>query len=215
MIRLHGYFRSSSSYRCRIAFNLKGVATEFRPVHLVRDGGEQKSERYRALNPQMLVPTVEAEGQVLTQSPAILEWIDETWPEPRLLPQDRNMRAAVRAFAAVIGCDIHPLQNLRVLQYLRSEYGQDEEGIRRWCQRWLGEGLSACEALLTRRDRQTPFCFGEAPGMADIYLVPQVFSANRFGVDLGAMPLIRAIHARCEALPAFEDAHPSRQPDAD
>lgn len=214
MIRLHGYFRSSSSYRCRIAFNLKQVEPEFQSVHLVRDGGQQKSEAFRALNPQMLVPALEAEGQVLTQSPAILEWIDETWAQPPLLPQDRMERAAVRAFCAVIGCDIHPLQNLRVLQYLRTEFGQDQDGLNRWCQRWIGDGLQAAEALLAGRP-QTRFAFGDVPGMAEVYLIPQLFSATRFEVDVTPMPRLRAIQAACEELEAFAQAHPSRQPDAE
>ena len=215
MITVHGYFRSSSSYRLRIALNLKGLSSDFVPVHLVRDGGQQKSDAYRALNPQMLVPTVETGGAVLTQSPAILEWLDETHPDPALLPGDPLERAAVRAFCAVIGCDIHPLQNLRVLQYLRAEYGQDQAGVERWCQRWIGDGLAACEALLARRGSPTDFCFGDRPGMADIYLVPQLFSARRFGVDMDRFPLISAIGDRCEALEAFAAAHPSRQPDAE
>ncbi|MCB1406005.1 MAG: maleylacetoacetate isomerase, partial [Rhodobacteraceae bacterium] len=151
MIRFHGYFRSSSSYRCRIAFNLKGVAYEFVPVHLTRDGGQQKTDAYRALNPQGLVPALEVDGLVLTQSPAILEWLDETYPEPRLLPDTPDGRAAVRAFCAVIACEIHPLQNLRTLQYLGAEFGQDQSGKDAWCQRWIGDGLAACEALLARR----------------------------------------------------------------
>lgn len=214
MIRFHGYFRSSSSYRCRIAFNLKAVDYEFVPVHLVNDGGEQKKPQYRALNPQMLVPTLEKDGLVIGQSMAILEWLDETFPEPPLLPDDVDDRARVRAFANVIACDIHPLQNLRVLKYLREEYAQDQAGTDKWCHRWLGDGLSACEELLARRPRKTTFCYGEEPGLADICLVPQLFSAGRFGVDLSSMPLLRAVHAACEELPAFADAHPSRQQDA-
>lgn len=211
---LHGYFRSSSSYRCRIAFNLKGISAEFAPVHLVRDGGQQKSEAYRALNPQALVPSLEVDGHVLTQSPAILEWLEETRPEPPLLPADPLERAAVRAFCAAIACEIHPLQNIRVLNFLRNDFGQDQAGIDKWLHRWIGEGLAACEALLAKRP-PARFCFGDAPGMADIYLVPQVFSANRFKVDLSAMPRIRAIDAACAELPVFADAHPSRQPDAE
>lgn len=214
-MRYHGYFRSSSSYRLRIAFGLKGLSPEFVPVHLLKDGGQQKSDDYRALNPQELVPTLETDGETLTQSPAILEWLDETYPEPRLLPEDPFERAHVRAFCAVIACEIHPLQNLRVLQYLRAEFGQDQDGLERWCQRWIGDGLAACEALLERRNRGRPFCFGEAPGMADVYLVPQVFSAGRFKVDLTAMPTVRRIAETCGALPAFADAHPARQPDAE
>lgn len=210
----HGYFRSSSSYRLRIAFGLKGIAPEFRPVHLVRNGGEQKSDAYKALNPQGLVPTIEHEGQVFTQSPAILEWLDETYPEPRLLPADPTLRAHVRAFCNVIACEIHPLQNLRVLQYLEAEYGQALDGKEAWCQRWIGDGLAACEALVARRP-QRDFCFGDTPGMAEVYLVPQIFSAARFKVDLSAMPNLRRIAANCDAIPAFADAHPSKQPDAE
>lgn len=214
MIDFHGYFRSSSSYRCRIAINLKGLDYQFHSVHLTKDGGEQKGVAFKALNPQMLVPAFEVDGKVLTQSPAILEWLDEAYPEPRLLPEDIMERADVRAFCAVIGCDIHPLQNLRVLQYIGAEYGADQDAKNKWCQRWIGDGLAACEALLAKREATT-FCFGDTPGMADVYLVPQVFSAARFDVDLSAMPRVRAIHAACEALPAFADAHPSKQPDAE
>ena len=214
MIRFHGYFRSSSSYRCRIAFNLKGVDYEFAPVHLLRAGGEQKSSGYRALNPQMLVPTLEAGDLTIGQSMAMLEWLDETYPDPPLLPAAADDRARVRAFADIIACDIHPLQNLRVLAYLRETYDEDQDGVERWCQRWIGDGLAACEAILARRNAQSTFCFGEAPGLADVCLVPQVFSAHRFNVDLTGMPRIRAVHEACEALPAFAEAHPSKQPDA-
>lgn len=211
-IVFHGYFRSSSSYRCRIAFNLKGITPETRAVHLLKDGGEQKSAAFRALNPQMLVPAIETGEGVLTQSPAILEWLDEAWPTPPLLPADRFARAEVRAFAAVIGCDIHPLQNLRVLDYLRGPLGQDQVGVEAWCRRWIGDGLGACEALLARRP-PAPFAFGNSPGMAEVYLVPQLFAARRFGLDLAALPRLRAIDAACAALPAFAAAHPARQPD--
>lgn len=213
-MRFHGYFRSSSSYRCRIAFNLKGLDYEFVPVHLVKGGGAQKTPEYRALNPQALVPTLEVDGLVLTQSPAILEWLDETCPQPRLLPVDPAERAAVRAFCAVIACEIHPLQNLRTLQYLEANFGQGQDGKEAWCRRWIGDGLAACEALLARRP-QTRFAFGDEPGMAEVYLVPQMFSAKRFNVDAGDMPRLRAIWEACEALPAFAAAHPSRQPDAE
>ncbi|WP_417598009.1 maleylacetoacetate isomerase [Pararhodobacter oceanensis] len=213
-MRFHGYFRSSSSYRCRIAFNLKGLAYDFVPVHLVRGGGEQRSEAYRALNPQGLVPTLEVNGQVLTQSPAILEWLEEAHPEPALLPRDPMERAAVRAFCAVIACEIHPLQNLRVLQYLDREFAQEQSGKDAWCQRWIGDGLAACEALLANRPASS-FAFGEAPGMAEVYLMPQAYSAQRFKVDMSAMPRLNAIVAACEALPAFAQAHPAQQPDAE
>ena len=214
MIRIHGYFRSSSSYRCRIAFNLKGLATSFSPVHLLRDGGQQHAPAFRALNPQGLVPAVEADGQVLTQSPAILEWLDETYPNPPLLPSDPFERASVRAFCAVIGCDIHPLQNLRVLQYLKSDLGQDQQAVDAWCQRWIGDGLHAAEALLSDGPA-TRFAFGDDPGMAEVYLMPQMFSAERFKVDIASCTRLRAIAEECTSLPAFKDAHPANQPDAE
>ena len=213
-MRFHGYFRSSSSYRCRIAFNLKGLAPEFVPVHLVRDGGQQHGAAYRALNPQGLVPALEVGGHVLTQSPAILEWLDETYPEPPLLPADPFARSAVRAFCAAIACEIHPLQNLRVLTHLGQAYGQDQDGKAAWCRHWIGQGLAACEALLAGRS-ETRFAFGDAPGMAEVYLIPQMFSADRFGLDLTPMPRLRAIRDEAEALPAFADAHPKAQPDAE
>ncbi|MDD8023278.1 MAG: maleylacetoacetate isomerase [Paracoccaceae bacterium] len=212
MIRFHGYFRSSSAYRCRIAFGLKGVAYDFTSVHLRKDGGQQKTPGYRALNPQALVPTLESGDLRLTQSLAIIEWLDETHAGPRLLPEDADLRAQVRAFAQVIACDIHPLQNLRVLDYLKAEFGADQGALDAWCQRWITDGLAACEALLAAR-APSPFCFGQTPGLADICLVPQVFSAARFGADLSAMPRIRAIAQACEAVPAFAQAHPKCQPD--
>lgn len=207
----HGYFRSSAAYRCRIAFNLKGVTPEFRPVHLRR--GEQRSGAYLAHNPQGLVPALEVDGDVLTQSLAIIEWLDETYSAPPLLPSDRMQRAKARAFAQIIACDIHPLQNLRVLKYLSSEYGQDQAGLDKWCQRWIGDGLAACEELVA--GRKGAFCFGDEPGLADICLVPQFFSAARFGVDTSTMPGLTEIYDACLQLPAFADAHPSRQPDAE
>ena len=213
-MRFHGYFRSSSSYRCRIAFNLKGLSPEFVPVHLLQGGGQQKTDAFRALNPQALVPALEVEGAVLTQSPAILEWLDETHPTPALLPADALDRAKVRAFCAAIACEIHPLQNLRVLAYLEGAMQQPQAARLDWLRHWIGTGLAACEALLAARP-ETPFAFGTEPGLADIYLVPQVFSARRFDVDLGAMPRLVAIDAACAQHPAFAAAHPSRQPDAE
>lgn len=214
MIALHGYFRSSSSYRCRIALNLKGVPYEYRGVHLVRDGGEQKGDAYKALNPQMLVPTLEVDGAVLTQSPAILEWLDEVYPDPALLPEDPIERAHVRAFCAVIACEIHPLQNLRVLKYLKAELDAGDSGAKAWCQRWIGDGLAAAEALLRQRPEST-FAFGETPGLAEIYLMPQVFSAARFGVDMTRFPKLSAIAEACSVLESFVAAHPAQQPDAE
>ncbi|ANL51010.1 maleylpyruvate isomerase (plasmid) [Rhizobium phaseoli] len=211
----HGYFRSSSAYRCRIAFNLKGLSPDFRSVHLRRDGGQHKSEAYRALNPQALVPALEVDDTVLTQSLAIIEWLDETYPEPALLPRDRSLRAKVRAFSQAIACDIHPLQNLRVLEYLKAEFHQDETELDRWCQRWIGDGLAACEALLQREETRGDFCFGETPGVADICLVPQIFSADRFHIDTSRYPRLMSAYKACAALSAFADAQPSKQPDSE
>lgn len=213
MITFHGYFRSSAAYRCRIALNLKNVSYNFSPVHLRRDGGEQSKPAYLAINPQGLVPALEVDGTVLTQSLAIIEYLDEVYPTPHLLPHDKIGRANVRAFAEIIACDTHPLQNLRVLQYLKQEYGQPQEAIDKWCQHWLSKGLLACEKLLAKQSQAFPFAFGNAPGLADICLVPQLYAADRFKVDLSDMPRLKAIREICETLPAFANAHPDRQPD--
>ncbi|PIE13251.1 MAG: maleylacetoacetate isomerase [Rhodobacterales bacterium] len=210
-MKFHGYFRSSSSYRCRIALNLKGLEYDFCPVHL--KNGAQHSAEFSALNPQNLLPVLEtAEGTILTQSLAIIEWLDETHPEPPLLSRDPLLRAQERAFAQVIACEIHPLQNLRVLKYLAAELQATPDQTSAWLARWLGDGLAACEALLARGP-DTAFCFGDAPGLADLCLVPQVFSARRFNVDLSSLPRISTIYDRCMALPEFDRAQPSRQPD--
>lgn len=215
-IRLYSFYRSSAAYRCRIAFNLKKVSAEIVPVHLLRrGGGEQKTAAYLALNPQALVPAAEVDGRVLTQSLAIIEWLNETYPGPPLLPADKDLRARARAFALAIACDIHPLQNLRVLKYLKRTLGQEQAAIDEWCRHWLGEGLSACEGLLEREQPRGAFAFGDRPGLAEICLVPQLYSADRFGLDLAAMPRLRAVREACEALPEFAEAHPSRQPDSE
>ena len=215
MIRFYGYFRSSSAYRCRIAFNLKEIDYDFVSVHLRKDGGEQKKPDYRAKNPQALVPALEDGDLTLTQSLAIIEWLDETYPDKaRLIPEDRALRAKVRAFSQAIACDIHPLQNLRVLDYLKSEFGADQAALDRWCGRWISDGLAACEALLSK-EKPTTFCFGDEPTLADICLIPQVFSANRFGVDVSTMPRLVSIAQAAEKLPAFANAHPRNQPDAE
>lgn len=210
-MRLYGYFRSSAAYRCRIGFALKGVTPDEAFVHLRQ--GAQRNAGYRAVNPQGLVPALDINGRVLTQSLAIIEWLDETHPRPAFLPGSPEDRAEIRAFAQIIACDTHPLQNLRVLDYLRAEYDQDQAGVERWCRRWIGDGLAACEAILAARGGDGPFCFGAAPTLADICLVPQVFSAERFGVDLDGMPRIRRVHQFCNDLPAFAGAHPTRQTD--
>ncbi|MFT3974381.1 MAG: maleylacetoacetate isomerase [Amaricoccus sp.] len=208
---LHGFFLSSAAHRLRIALNLKGIAYDTAPVHLRR--GDQRGAAYLALNPQGLVPALEADGAVFTQSLATIEWLDETRPEPPLLPADPAERAHVRAFAQVIACDIHPLQNLRVLRYLKKSFGQEQPALDAWARHWNAEGLATCEALLAGRP-ETAFAFGERPGLAEVCLVPQMGAAERFGLDLGPYPRLARIRAACEALPAFAAAAPARQPDA-
>jgi maleylpyruvate isomerase len=214
MMRLYGYFRSSSAYRTRIALNLKGLSYELIPIHLRRNGGEQKRPDYLRINPQGLVPVIDSDGFLLSQSLAIIEWLDESYPEIPLVPADANVRAQVRAFSQIIACDIHPLQNLRVLEYLKNEFGQGQEAVDRWCQRWIDDGLRACEAFLAERPLTT-YAFGATPTLADICLVPQVFSAQRFGVALDSMPRVVSVFEACSKLEAFAKAHPSRQPDAE
>ena len=210
-IVLHGYWRSGTSYRTRIALNLKGVAYEQVGIDLRL--GKQGNAGYRALNPQGLVPALEVGDAVLTQSPAILEWLEERHPDPPLLPCDPEARAAVRAMAAAIGCDIHPLNNLRVLKTLRHDFGADEDVVNAWAGRWIAEGFAALELMIERHG--AGFAFGEAPTLADCYLVPQHYSAERFGVDLSRYPRLNAAVARANEVAAIAAAHPSLQPDAD
>ncbi|WP_316234557.1 maleylacetoacetate isomerase [Bradyrhizobium sp. SZCCHNR1020] len=210
-MKLHGYFRSSASYRVRIALNLKGLTAEHLPHHLRK--GEQRAPDYLKLNPQGFVPTLEGDGgAVLIQSLAIIEWLDETHPEPPLLPKDPLTRARVRAFAQVLACDTHPVQNLKVLAGLR-ELGLPEDKVTAWAG-WVNrEGLAACEALI--KHEPGPFCFGVAPTLADLCLVPQLGNARRFGVDVAAFPRLLQAEAAAKALPAFADAAPERQRDAE
>lgn len=210
-MKLHGYFRSSAAYRVRIALNLKGLSAEHLPHHLRK--GEQSAPRYLALNPQGLVPTLEDDsGAVLTQSLAIVEWLDETHPAPPLLPMDALERAKARAFALAIACDIHPVQNLKVLARLR-QLGLPEEQVTEWAAWANREGLAACEKLIA--NEPGPFCFGEVPTIADLCLVPQLANARRFGVDVSAFPRLLAAETAARAMPAFADAAPDRQPDAE
>lgn len=212
-MKLHGYFRSSAAYRVRIALNLKGLRYEQVAVNLVK--GEQRSDGYRRLNPAGLVPTLETDGgERLTQSLAICEYLDECYPEPPLLPTDAVGRARVRALAALVASEIHPLNNLRVLNYLTGTVGLDEDAKLAWYRHWVAAGFTALEAMLTATAGTGEFCHGDRPTLADICLVPQVFNAERFDCDLTAYPTIRRIAARCNELPAFVDAHPARQPDA-
>jgi len=210
-MKLHGYFRSSAAYRVRIALNLKGLTAQHLPHHLRK--GEQSAPAYLTINPQGLVPTLEGDdGAVLTQSLAIIEWLDETNPNPPLLPKDPLQRAKVRAFALAIACDIHPVQNLKVLARLR-QLGVAEEKVTEWAA-WVNrEGLSACEALI--KSEQGPFCFGGAPTIADLCLVPQLANARRFGVDVAAFPRLLEAEAATKAIKAFADAAPDKQPDAE
>ena len=208
---LHGYWRSGASYRVRIALALKGIGYDL-AAHDLRTG-EQKAADYLALNPQGMVPALQTGDRVLIQSPAILEWLEETHPSPPLLPSDADDRAAVRAMCALIGCDIHPLNNLRVLKALRADFAADQAAVNAWAAAWIAPGFDALQALVDRHGAD--WCFGDAPTLADCYLIPQLYSARRFDMDLSPWPHLLAVEARAQAHPAFEAAHPDRQPDAD
>jgi maleylpyruvate isomerase len=209
MLILHGYWRSSAAYRVRIALNLKGLAFDQVTYDLRRKA--EKAGAYAALNPQKLVPALQTDdGAILTQSPAILEWLEETHPRPALLPENPADRARVRAMAAAVACDIHPVNNLRILNALRGDFGATDDQVNRWVARWIGDGFDALETMAGGR-----FCFGDAPTLADCCLVPQVYNAVRFRLDMARWPKIRAVAEACDALPAFAAARPEAQPDAD
>lgn len=211
-MQLYNFFRSGTSHRLRIALNLKGLASEYVAVDLRTEAHQQAD--FKALNPQGLVPALVKDGKVMTQTPAIIEWLEETHPMPALLPSDADARARVRALAAMVACDIHPINNRRILEYLRHQLKADEAAINTWCAHWITQGFDAYEAFL-RSDRQRGrFSFGDAPGLADVYLVPQVESARRFKVDMARWPLITAVDAACMALEPFQQAAPAVQPDA-
>lgn len=210
-MKLHGYFRSAASWRVRIALRLKNVVVDHVPHHLRK--GEQSAPSFRAINPQGFVPALEiGDGNVITQSLAILEWLEEAYPQPPFLPVEPLERARVRAFALALVADTHPVQNLIVLNGLRT-LGHDEASVMAWAADVNERGLAACEQLIASRTQ--PFCFGEAPGLADICLVPQLGNARRFGVDVSRFPRLLACEAACTALPAFAESVPSRQPDAE
>ena len=211
-MQLYSFFRSGTSHRLRIALNLKGLATEYVAVDLRTEA--HQSADYKALNPQGLVPTLVKDGQVMTQSPAIIEWLEETHPTPALLPTTPDDRARVRALAAMVACDIHPINNRRILEYLRHTLKTDEAAINTWCGHWITQGFDAYEALLAADPKRAGFSFGDRPGLADVYLVPQVESARRFKLDMARWPLITAVDAACMALEAFQKAAPAQQPDA-
>ena len=211
-MRLYGYFRSSAAFRVRIALNLKGLAYEPRFVHLAR--GEHRQAEYGVLNPQGLVPALEDGGNLLTQSLAIIEYLEEKHPNPSLLPKDLLGRARVRSIALLIACEIHPLNNLRALQYLVNELGHSEQERDRWYQHWIHDGMAKLEGDLAG-SRSGRFCHGDAPTMADCCLVPQVFNAQRYKCDLSHAPTVMEIFDECMNLDAFQRAQPSRQPDAE
>ena len=214
-MKLYSYFRSSAAYRVRIALNLKGLTYETVPVHLTRGGGEQRAPGYRKLNPQALVPVLEDGGRVLTQSLAIIEYLDEVHPKAPLLPKDPVARARVRALALAVACDLHPLNNTRVLNYLTGPMGLGDDAKRTWYHHWIAEGLGALEASLAG-DRETGrFCHGDAPGLADCCLIPQLANAHRFKCDVSPYPTLLKIEKNCQALEAFRRAAPDQQPDAE
>lgn len=212
-LTLHTYWRSSAAYRVRIALHLKGLAFDSVPVHLVQDGGQQRMPAFAARNPQRLVPTLQHGDAVLTQSLAIIEYLDETFSDVALLPPDALSRQRARALAQLVACDIHPLGNLRVLQYLEHTLQLPPDARTRWVARWVQDGLEAFEALLVQHGAGE-FCVGDAPTIADCALIPQLYNARRFGVELAPYPTILRIEAACAALPAFDAAAPDRQADA-
>jgi len=212
-MKLYNFFRSGTSHRLRIALNLKGVSTEYIAVDLRVE--EHLKEAFKSLNPQGLVPALAVnDAQVLIQSPAIIEWLEETYPTPALLPTDANDRAHVRALAAIVGCDIHPINNRRILETLRKQFGANEDAINAWCGTWITDGFKAIEALLAADTKRGAFCFGNTPTLADVYLIPQIESSRRFKVDLTQWPCIAAVEAACMQLDAFKQAAPMQQPDA-
>lgn len=216
-MKLYSYFRSSASYRVRIALNLKGLPYTVVPVHLLKDGGEQMTSAYRQLSPDALVPALQLDAPEvnLTQSLAIIEYLEEIHPEPALLPKDPLDRAWLRSLALAIACDIHPLNNLRVLRYLVDEMKLSEAEKDRWYKHWVEQGLASLETILSSDARVGRYCFGDSPGYADCFLVPQVANAQRMQCDLSGMPTISRINAACLELETFAAASPARQPDAE
>ncbi len=213
-LQLFSYWRSSAAYRVRIGLNLKGLAHDIVPVHLLHDGGQQHSDVYRSINPQQLVPVLGHGNRRLSQSLAILEYLDEVWPTPPLLPSTSRERHRVRALSQLVACDIHPLNNLRVLQYFEREWNVPQPERDEWVRHWILEGFAAAEAMVAEHPSTGTFCEGNTPSMADCCLIPQVYNARRFGVDMAQFPTLQRIEATCLELPAFDAARPERQPDA-
>ena len=211
-MKLYGYFRSSTSYRTRIALNLKELDYDYIAVNLAQD--EQLKDDFQSINPQGLVPVLQVDDLSCYQSPAILEWLEEVYPDQPLLPKDATGRMHVRALSALIGCDMHPINNRRILQYLRNELTVDEDKVMAWCNRWMSEGFAALEKRLAADKNRGKFCYGDRPTFADCYLIPQISSARRFKVDLSLYPNILEIDTHCRTLKAFADADPMMQPDA-
>jgi maleylpyruvate isomerase len=211
-MKLYNFWRSGTSHRTRIALNLKGLSYDYVAVHLGKE--EHLKAEFKAINPQQLVPALDTGAEVLFQSPAIVEWLEEVYPEPALLPADASGRARVRALAAIVGCDVHPINNRRILEYLRHTFGADEVAINTWCGTWISAGFDAYEAWLAADTGRSGFSYGHAPTLADVYLIPQIESARRFKVDMSRWPRICEVEQNCLALSAFADAAPQRQPDA-
>lgn len=215
-MKLYSYFRSSAAYRVRIALNLKNLPYEMAAVHLTKDGGQQFKDDFRAINPQARVPALQLSGgEVLTQSLAIIDYLDEVYPDPPLLPVDALDRARVRAAAQVVACDIHPLNNLCALRYLKRELKQEQTAIDSWYHHWVIEGFTALEKMIAQAGVSGPYSFGSHVTLADVCLVPQVFNARRLKVPLDAFPRIVAVEAACLKLSAFDKARPEKQPDAE
>ena len=214
MITLYSYWRSSAAYRVRIALNLKGIDYEIAGVNMLKDGGEQHSDAYRAINPQGLVPTIDDDGLILTQSMAIIEYLEEKYPDKALLPGSTRERARARQLANIVACDVHPLNNLRVLKYLKAELEVDDRRKDDWYEHWIRLGFAAFESGLAETSSPGPYCLGESPGLADICLVPQMYNARRFNISLDEFPHLCQVERACLALDAFKNASPEQQPDA-
>lgn len=211
-MKLYNFFRSGTSHRLRIALNLKGIATDYVAIDLRNE--EHLEDAFQAINPQRFVPALDTGKQVLIQSPAIIEWLEEKYPNPPMLPFDAEERVHVRALAAIVGCDIHPINNRRILEMLRHHFGASEDSINAWCKQWIEAGFDAYESLIVADKNRGRFSFGDTPTLADVYLIPQIESARRFHVDLSRWPTICSVEKVCLELDAFKKAAPNLQPDA-